>query len=181
MKKTPPLSDDDRAAFDEAMRGVARHTPGERIARQGPAPSTRPLQREADERAVLEELLAHDPEDWMDSSDQLLYRAPGVQDAVIRKLRRGSYRIESELDLHGLNTEGARQALARFLVHCREHELRCVRIIHGKGLRSPNSGPVLKTRVDGWLRKRREVLAFVSARPEHGGTGAVYVLLRGRS
>lgn len=180
MKKSSHLSDEDRAAFAEAMRGVKQHPHGQRQPPRTAPPSPRPLQREADERAVLDELLAHDPERWIDSSDQLLYRAQGLQDSVLRKLRRGAYRVEAELDLHGLNAAAAQHAVARFLAHCRERDHRCVRIIHGKGLRSPNSGPVLKQRVDGWLRKRSEVLAFVSARPEDGGTGAVYVLLRRR-
>jgi DNA-nicking Smr family endonuclease len=101
-----------------------------------------------------------------------------LQDTVWRRLRRGAYRIGAELDLHGLNRERARLAVQEFLADCQERNLRCVRIIHGKGLGSPNTGPVIKSLLDSWLRRRRDVLAFCSARPQDGGTGAVYVLLR---
>mgnify|MGYP000456310711 FL=1 len=114
----------------------------------------------------------------IESGDVLVYRAPGIQDTVWRRLRRGGYRIAAELDLHGLNRDAARHAVVQFLAHCQDHDLRAVRIIHGKGNGSPNSGPVIKALLDGWLRKRKDVLAFCSARPHDGGTGAVYVLLR---
>ena len=170
--------EDDAGLFRQAMKGVRPRPPPERLAPAKPLPPPRPLQKEADERAVLEELLDTPlPEDY-ESGDTLAYRSEGVQDAVFRRLRRGGYRIEAELDLHGLNATVARHAVARFLADCQDHDRRCVRIIHGKGLRSPNTGPVLKVRVDSWLRKRKDVLAFASARPQDGGTGAIYVLLR---
>jgi DNA-nicking Smr family endonuclease len=101
-----------------------------------------------------------------------------VQDAVVRRLRRGSYRVCAEVDLHGLNRIAAQALVAQFLADCLNRNIRCVRIIHGKGNGSPNTGPVIKALLDGWLRRRRDVIAFCSARPADGGTGAVYVLLR---
>lgn len=169
----------DRDAFRQAMRDVRprRPSPRDLPARTPPAP--RPLSREADERAVMAELLTHPlNEDTGDGGETLAYRGPGVQETVFRRLRRGAYRIGAELDLHGLTAISAREALDRFLGDCRARDIRCVRVIHGKGLRSAHGGPVLKARVDGWLRRRRDVLAFVSARPRDGGSGAVYVLLR---
>lgn len=176
--RKPNESDDDFLAFAEAMREVARRPEPNRAAPVRDPPSSRAMQHEADERAVLDELLAHDPEHWVESGEDLAYRAPGLQDSAFRRLRRGTYRIESELDLHGMNSEQARVALQRFLADSLQQGRRCVRVIHGKGLRSSNQGPVLKSRVDRWLRRMKTVLAFCSARPQDGGSGAVYVLLR---
>jgi DNA-nicking Smr family endonuclease len=107
----------------------------------------------------------------------LSHRRPGVPASVLRELRRGDYPIEAELDLHGMTVTQAKRALHGFLANALARHLGCVRIIHGKGLRSGSDGPVLKTTVNGVLRKTAAVLAYVSARPADGGTGAVYVLL----
>ena len=129
--------------------------------------------------AVMAELMLEPmyPEDF-ESGDTLSYRGEGIQDSVWKKLRRGQFSLQAECDLHGLNRDDARLEIVRFLAHCADHRYRCVRIIHGKGNGSPNSGPVIKRALDSWLRKRRDVLAFCSARAHDGGTGAVYVLLR---
>lgn len=126
----------------------------------------------------MAELLAEPELELLETGDTLSYRVAGVQDGVMRKLKRGQYRIGAELDLHGLNRDKAQLAVARFLAQCRDQRSHCVRIIHGKGNGSPNSGPVLKTYLNAWLRRRKDVVAFSSARPADGGTGAVYVLLR---
>lgn len=169
---------DDDSPFREAMRGVKRMRPAERVPRSLPPPLPTPRHSTADEAAVMAELLRGPDPDAFESGDSLSYQAPGVQDRVLRQLRRGGFRLEAELDLHGLNRDKARAAVAGFIAECRDRDLRCVRIIHGKGNGSPNSGPVIKRLLDGWLRKLRDVLAFCSARPEDGGTGAIYVLLR---
>jgi DNA-nicking Smr family endonuclease len=109
----------------------------------------------------------------------LSFHRAGVRDQVMRRLRRGLYPSEDELDLHGLSQAAARDRLADFIARSRESGRRCVRIIHGKGYRSGARGPVLKTAVDLWLRRLADVMAFTSARAIDGGTGAVYVLLRG--
>lgn len=170
--------DDDFGLFRKAMAGVARQAPPNRLDPDRPLPRPRPLQREADDRAVLlESLNEPEPEDY-EAGDTLAYRMPGVQDGVFRKLKRGSFRVEAELDLHGMNVATAREAFNQFLADCQDFDRRCVRIVHGKGLRSAHRGPVLKGKVDLWLRRRKDVLAFASARPQDGGTGAVVVLLR---
>jgi DNA-nicking Smr family endonuclease len=177
MNPDTPEDESEADLFRAAVAGVkplsARHH-----APAHPAPSARPLQKEADERAVLAELLAEPEPETLESGDTLVYQGAGVQDSVFRKLRRGQFRIETELDLHGYNRSAAHLAVTRFLAYCQAHRHRCVRIIHGKGNGSPNSGPVIKSHLDGWLRKRKDVIAFCSARPVDGGTGAVYVLLR---
>jgi DNA-nicking Smr family endonuclease len=108
----------------------------------------------------------------------LSFQRAGVRIQVMRRLRRGLYPIEDELDLHGLNQTAARERLSDYLARSRDAGYRCVRIIHGKGYRSGARGPVLKTAVNLWLRRHTDVMAFVSARPIDGGAGAMYVLLR---
>ena len=108
----------------------------------------------------------------------LSFQRAGVRINVMRRLRRGLYPVDGELDLHGLTQSAARNQLADFLAHSRDGGLRCVRIIHGKGYRSGARGPVLKIAVNLWLRRHMDVMAFVSARAIDGGAGAVYVLLR---
>lgn len=175
----PGISDAERALFQETLGGVAPIEPPARNAPRRRPPSPRPRSTEADEAAVLEELLDIDPGE-IESGEELYYRQPGVQHAVMRRLRRGHYRRQAELDLHGLFADVARREVVRFLAQARDAGWHCVRIVHGKGLRSGNQGPVIKSRLAGWLRQRREVLAFCSARREDGGTGAAYVLLRRR-
>ena len=108
----------------------------------------------------------------------LSFQRAGVRIQVMRRLRRGLYPVDDELDLHGLTQSAARNQLADFLARSRDGGLRCVRIIHGKGYRSGARGPVLKIAVNLWLRRHMDVMAFVSARAIDGGAGAVYVLLR---
>ena len=170
-------SESDLDLFRRAMRDVRRmdHDRADFELRR-PAPV--PRKTHEDERHVMEELLSGDiePED-LETGEELSFRRTGLQRRVLRKLRRGQYRIEAELDLHGLTVPMAHVALKDFLVECRRSDRRCVRVIHGKGRRSSNRGPVLKGKVDRWLRQWEPVLAFCSARPVDGGTGALYVLL----
>jgi DNA-nicking Smr family endonuclease len=171
-------ADDDFSLFRQTFADVRRAPEAGHVSPLKRPPPPRAVHREADDLAVMAELLATaDPDDF-ECGDTLLHRTDGVQDAVIRRLRRGQYRVERVLDLHGLNRHRARVEVVAFLAGCQRDDLRCVRIIHGKGNGSPNTGPVLKAHVDSWLRKRRDVLAFCSARPADGGTGAIYVLLR---
>jgi len=118
------------------------------------------------------------PEDVVGGSEALSFRRSGVRDQVMRRLRRGLYPVEDELDLHGLNQAAARDSLSEFLEINRSAARRCVRIVHGKGYRSGARGPILKIAVNAWLRRHPDVMAFTSARAIDGGTGAVYVLLR---
>ena len=170
----------DDKEFERAMRDVTPHVPADRVrlSRARPAPVAR--QRLADEAAVLQEMMEGPDADSFETGETLSYRAPGVQERVLRQLRRGHFRRDAELDLHGLNRTRARAAVGEFLALCQQNDFRCVRIIHGKGKGSPNSGPVLKRELDGWLRRVRAVVAFCSARPADGGSGAIYVLLRSR-
>jgi len=169
---------DDATLFRESV-GPVRPVRSKRAALRRSRPEPVPLQREADERAVLEELLHHawDPA-ALETGEELIHARPGVQKRVLRRLRRGQYSVGDEIDLHSMNAEAAREALERFIGEARHRMLTCVKVIHGKGLRSKGGGPVLKRLVDHWLRRHPAVLAFASAKPNDGGTGAVYVLLR---
>lgn len=141
----------------------------------------RPVAHQAfrEREAVLAEMFTDAPPDIdVGTGEELLFLRPGVQKNVLRRFRRGHFSLEAELDLHGLTVEQARATLAAFLHQALTEDRRCVRIIHGKGLRSEARLPVLKGCVNTWLQHNNDILAFCSARPEDGGTGAVYVLLR---
>jgi len=172
------LDDRDRDLFRKAVadaRRITPRTPPPRKARPRPEPRF----RRADEARALEES-RDDPRDpdLFGGEPLLNYLAPGLQNRVLRKLRRGHIPVRAVLDLHGSTQAEARRAVADFLADAADRDLECVRIIHGKGLGSGPSGPVLKTAVARWLAKRADVLAYCSARPVDGGSGAVYVLLR---
>jgi DNA-nicking Smr family endonuclease len=146
-----------------------------------PRPLPIPEQRLRDDQETLKESLS----DWtpwehgIESGDELVYARTGVSPQTLRKLRRGHWAIQAVLDLHGHTVVEARAALADFLAACRRDGVRCLRIIHGKGLRSRNREPVLKGKIAVWLMQRSDVLAFCQARRTEGGGGAVVVLLRG--
>jgi len=112
--------------------------------------------------------------------DELSFVRPGVQRAQLRKMRKGFYPIRDELDLHGMTIADAKQQLAIFLQECLRRRERCVRIIHGKGYHSRDQQPILKGKLNLWLRQCRQVLAFCSAPAIGGGTGALYLLLATR-
>jgi DNA-nicking Smr family endonuclease len=139
-----------------------------------------PAQRQLDDQRVLLEAISDefDASTLLEVDDAMSFRRPGIGIDVARKLRRGHWSIQSEIDLHGLRREDAREALAGFLRDAVRQGLRCVRVVHGKGLGSPGKTPVLKGKVHGWLVQKSEVLAFVQARADEGGAGAVVVLLK---
>src|SRR3990172_4413250 len=160
-----------------AGKGVPVKQEQARIPRRRPAPV--PLQSLADDRQVISEMSAGTTDaDSLETGEELLYQRNGLQNRQFRKLKSGQLSIQAELDLHGLKVSSAKQYVADFLGHCRMEGKFCVRIIHGKGLGSPNHEPVLKRHLGHWLRQRKDVLAYCSARPVDGGAGAVCVLLR---
>lgn len=173
------ISDEDRALFRASVADVRPQTP-DRVSPPPRRPAPLPRQRQADDRAVLESLADPDFSDELETGEELQFLRAGLQYTVLRRLRRGKYTVSGELDLHGFDVQRARDTLARFLNRRAPGQASCVRIIHGKGRGSPDGRPVLKEKVNGWLRRRQEVMAFCSARPVDGGTGALYVLLRGR-
>jgi DNA-nicking Smr family endonuclease len=178
---TPDKPDDDDAEVFRRHMSDATPLSHDRIAPAPARASARARFRRHDEREVLRESLEADSETMEFGSGQSLsYWHPSVGRRTFRKLARGNFSIQSEIDLHGLTVAEAKSALADFIDESVEYGHRCVRVIHGKGRGSGSNGPVLKRKVDSWLRKWNAVLAFVSARQADGGTGAAYVLLRKR-
>ncbi len=143
-------------------------------------PEPLPLQLELDEQRVLQEAMSDefDVSTLLDTDDQLSFRRPSIGLDVTHKLRAGQWSIQRQLDLHGLRVDEAREALGQFIRLSHRTGIRCVRVVHGKGLGSPGKTPVLKGRVLRWLVQKKEVLAFVQARPAEGGAGALVVLLQ---
>ena len=143
-------------------------------------PLPRRLQHELDEARVLHEAMSDefDVSTLLDVDDQMSFRRSGIGLEVTKKLRAGYWSIQRQLDLHGLRSDEAREALGQFIRLSHRTGLRCIRVVHGKGLGSPGRTPVLKSKVQRWLVQKKEVLAFVQARPAEGGAGALVVLLQ---
>ncbi|HET9864915.1 MAG TPA: Smr/MutS family protein [Steroidobacteraceae bacterium] len=171
-------TDPEAQLFREAMRGVKPLAQRARVPGSRRKPPARARFTAADRALVLVESLQGLVGDISDTGDEISFRREGVQDSVMRKLKRGEYRVEEVCDLHGLRVEEARTALRMFLAEALARRLRCVRVIHGKGKGSGPRGPVIKNAVNLILRKTAPVLAFTSARRIDGGTGAINVLLR---
>jgi len=173
------MDEDDPELFRKAMRGVRRMGTDNRHASEPRRPRPTARFARAERHAVLQESLgAPSPlEPVQESGDALLFRRPGISEQLFRRLRRGQYRVDQEIDLHGLTARQAETALREFLAECLHHGARVVRVIHGKGLRSGNRGPVLKLLASSYLQRVGAVLAFASAREVDGGSGAILVLL----
>lgn len=137
------------------------------------------MQYQKDEKAVLKEAISDefDVSTLLEVDEHLSFRRPGIGTDVTHKLRRGDWSIQRQIDLHGLRRDDAREALSIFIREAHQQGIRCVRVVHGKGLSSPGKVPVLKSRVHSWLVQKNEVLAFVQAKPADGGGGALVVLL----
>jgi DNA-nicking Smr family endonuclease len=181
VSRRPLPADDDRIAFREAVAD-ALPLSWDRVHHEPPPPPAIPRHSQQDAAAVLAETL-HSP-DLLDlqleGGDEASWLRPGLSRNVLRDLRRGRWVIQAKLDLHGMNRDEARLAVAHFLHDCQQKDLRCARIVHGKGLGSPGREPILKKLVSGWLAQKREVLAYCQARAAEGGAGAVVVLLTAR-
>ena len=159
--------------------GPVRPLPQTRVAPYRARRKPVPAQSQRDAREEIDNLLSNEYEPAeIEIGEELVFARPGLQHSVLRKLRRGQYALEAELDLHGCTVPQAREQLLRFINEARAFKKRCVRVIHGKGKRSDGKLPVLKGRVNVWLRQRDEVLAFCTATRRDGGAGALYVLLK---
>ena len=175
------LPAEDSALFRDAVRDARPIAPPGRSSEADAPPPPVPVQSLLDAHDALVESLsgALDPEQSMETGEELVFLRPGLSRETLKRLRRGHWAVQDDLDLHGMNREQARHMLVQFLAACGKRGLRCVRIVHGKGLRSPNREPVLKKKVRDWLSQRDEILAFCQAPAAQGGGGAVLVLLRG--
>jgi len=170
----------ERDLFSSTVGPVSPLRSAARAATHKPHPRPLPRQRERDDAAVLHEAISDefDVESLLETDDALSFRRHDIGPEVVRKLRRGAWSIQAQLDLHGLRRDEAREQLGAFLREADRHGLRCVRVIHGKGNGSPGREPVLKAKVKSWLVQKSEVIAFAQARAADGGHGALLVLLR---
>jgi len=166
--------------FKAAVGKVQPMAPSDLADIKPPPPAPTPLQRERDAAAALQESLSDevDVTTLLDTDEHLSFRRPGVGMDVVHKLRKGKWSIQRQIDLHGLRSDEARDALGSFVREAHKHGIRCVRVVHGKGLGSPGKAPVLKDKVHRWLVQKAEVVAFVQAQPAQGGAGALVVLLQ---
>ncbi len=169
---------DDVALFRNTV-GKVNPIKQDAIYHQGDKPAPIPAQRLADEAKVIHEMAYGSPDTQdRETGDGLMYKKPGIQNRVFQKLKRGQFAITAELDLHGLTAEEAKNTLADFLSRCAKCDRCCVKIIHGKGLRSKDGRPVIKNNIGRWLQQRQDVLAYCPAKRYDGDTGALYVLIR---
>jgi DNA-nicking Smr family endonuclease len=169
----------ERNMFVRAVGAVKPIPEKARVLNLGKRPEPRPLQQDLDDQAALLESMSDefDVSTLLDVDDQLSFRRPGIGTDITRKLRKGEWSLQGQLDLHGLRSDEAREALGQFVRDAKRMGWRCVRVVHGKGLGSPGKEPVLKSKVQRWLVQKNEVLAFVQAKPSDGGAGALVVLL----
>jgi DNA-nicking Smr family endonuclease len=172
-------SDESLQLFRQAVQD-ARPLTKKHVSHPKPKPKPIPLQFIRDEQQALRDSLSdgYIPGHELESGEELLYLREGQSPLVMSKLRRGHWVIQASIDLHGLVSDEARLYVADFLNQCKKRGLRCVRIVHGKGLGSKNREPVLKHKLRNWLIQRDEVLAYAQAKPHDGGSGAVIVLIR---
>ena len=169
-----------RNLFQAAIGKVQAMAPPQRAELAPARPLPIPKQQLLDDAAALQEAISDEVDitTLLDTDDQLSYRRPGVGLDVTQKLRKGKWTIQKQIDLHGFRSDEAREVLGAFIREAHKHGLRCVRVVHGKGLGSPGKAPVLKDKVHRWLVQKSEVLAFVQAPPAQGGAGALVVLLQ---
>lgn len=170
----------ERNLFQNAIGKVqALPSSGRAVLRAAP-PQPIPRQQQLDDAAALKESLSDDVDvsSLLDTDAALSFLRPGIGRDVAQKLRRGKWAIQRQIDLHGLRSDEAREALGSFIREAHKQGIRCVRVVHGKGLGSPGKTPVLKDKVQRWLVQKTEVAAFVQAQPAQGGAGALVVLLQ---
>ncbi|HVY05973.1 MAG TPA: Smr/MutS family protein [Burkholderiales bacterium] len=174
---------DEAGLLREALKGVAPLRDTGKASTRPPPPPPVPVQAMREDEQVLRDSLSDEMpmEVGLETGEELVFLRNGLSNQILKKLRRGFWSTQDHLDLHGLRTEEARSLLVSFLNGAIKEGARCVRIVHGKGLRSRNAEPVLKGKVGKWLAQRDEVLAFVQARAEDGGGGAVMVLLKAKA
>jgi len=177
--KDTTVTDEDKEAFQKAMSGAKPLKADDRVPTFKPKPRPRARFRRADESAVLAESLENDINTIEHhSGGALRFQRQHVGRRTMRKLSRGGYSVQAEIDLHGMTLDEAKPRLRDFIQYNAEQNRLCVRVVHGKGLGSGERGPVLKSAVNFWLRRWGNVIAFVSTRQVDGGTGAIYVLLQ---
>lgn len=173
------LREEEARIFERTVGQVVPLPDTNRVILNPNRPEPEPRQRELDEQAAWKQALSDDfdVDSLLETDETLSFRRPEISAESVRKLRRGHWSLQAQIDLHGLRRDQAREALGHFIHDSARRGLRCVRVVHGKGNGSPGREPVLKARVRRWLVQKQEVLAFVQARASDGGSGALMVLL----
>jgi DNA-nicking Smr family endonuclease len=169
---------DEMALFQAAMRDVAPLAKIDKIPPSNSSALPFPRKKNYQEQTVAADTLSDHISTEIEAGDEWSYARAGMPHQTLRRLRRGYWKIQGNLDLHGLTRDAARQELSAFLEASLQKKLRCVRVIHGKGLSSKNRAPVLKIKIGNWLLQRPDILAFCQAKPEDGGGGAILILLK---
>jgi DNA-nicking Smr family endonuclease len=179
QRRVPPVDAEARALFRSAVADAIPLS-HDRVVHEPAPPRPIPRQYQLDEQSALQESLYGPPllDLHLEGGDEAAWLRPGLARSILKDLRRGRWVVQDHLDLHGANRDKARQLFSDFLTGAMARGLRCLRIVHGKGLGSPGREPVLKKLVLGWLSQRNEVLAFCQARAAEGGAGAVVILLK---
>ncbi len=176
-------TDDELSLFKQAVEGArpiqSKHKTN-RVKLPMKKPKPVPRQFINDERQALSDSLSdhYIPQHELETGEELLYLREGQSPSVLSKLRRGHWVVQKHIDLHGLVSDEARAYVSEFISECKKRGVRCVRIVHGKGLGSRNREPVLKNKLRGWLMQKDEVIAYAQAKQQDGGSGAVIVLLK---
>ena len=169
----------EKTLFQRAVGPVKPLASRPRVELNGTPAPPKAFQQKRDDDRVLRESLSDDFDvsTLLDTDDELSYRRSGIGTDVTQRLRKGHWSLQGQIDLHGLRSDEAREALGQFIRDAYKRGWRCVRVVHGKGLGSPGKTPVLKSKVQRWLVQKNEVLAFVQAKASEGGAGALVVLL----
>ena len=179
VNKISEIPADDATLFRDAVKGVKPFTatPKDEFKLK---PKPIPLQFIRDEQQALVDSLSdhYIPAYEIETGEELLYLRDGHSPEILSKLRRGHWVIQAKIDLHGLISDEARLYVSSFISDCKKRGIRCVRIVHGKGLGSRNREPVLKHKLRSWLMQKDEVIAYAEAKKQDGGSGAVIVLLK---
>ena len=176
------MQDDEKNLFKEAVRNVKPlKIKSKTIEAQSSAPKPKPIANKflEDEKKVLLDSLSDDYiyEDGM-LEDGLLFLSPGHSPDIIKKLKKGYWVVQGSIDLHGMVSQEAKSYIVDYIHQCKKKHIRCIRIIHGKGIGSKNKEPVLRNKVKNWLAQKDEVIAYAQAPKHDGGSGAVIVLLK---
>lgn len=176
---SPHESDDDLNLFREAVKDARPLNPP-LVHSYRVKPKPIPKQFIRDEQQALADSLSdhYIPAHELETGEEMLYLRDGHSPDILSKLRRGHWVVQAAIDLHGLISDEARAYVSSFISESKKRGIRCVRIVHGKGLGSRNREPVLKNKLRGWLMQKDEVIAYAEARKQDGGSGAVIVLLK---
>ena len=180
QKHADNMIENESVLFKNAVKNTRPLENHDTLQRVPQHPKPIPQQFLRDERQALVDSLSDgyiSPHD-VETGEELLYLRDGQSPSVLSKLRRGFWVVQAQIDLHGLISDEARAYVAAFIADCKKNNIRCVRIVHGKGLGSRNREPVLKHKLRNWLMQKDEVIAYAQAKPEDGGSGAVIVLLK---